>query len=88
MRDEERGSGEGKPPVFPTAQLVWMDEETGEVLEIELVGADPWAAELTEQGFALRTPMDDSEPQPASSPAQRGGFGRFQCRIEIRSDRI
>lgn len=88
MSDEEKRSSEGELPVFQTAQLVWLDEETGEVLEIELVGADLWAADLTEQGFALRMPLDDLEPRPASSPARESGSGRFRCRIEIRSDRI
>lgn len=57
--------------VFTTAQLVWLDEETGDVLEIEIVGAEPWVDGLAEQGFTRTV---------AGEPSVR----RYRCRIEIR----
>jgi hypothetical protein len=59
--------------VFTTAQLVWRDEESGEVLEIEVVGAAPWVQELVEQGFV-----------PTEGAGSR--LQRYRCRIEIAPD--
>jgi hypothetical protein len=66
----EKQEFEAGERVFTTAQLVWLDEETGDVLEIEVVGSGAWVEELFEQGFALRQ---------VGEPSVR----RYQCRIEI-----
>lgn len=70
-KKEERPADPGV--VFTTAQLVWQDEETGEVLEIEVVGAAPWVWELAEQGF---TTTQTGEPH----------LRRYRCRIELSPD--
>ncbi|MDZ4773899.1 MAG: hypothetical protein SGI72_12280 [Planctomycetota bacterium] len=59
--------------VFTTAQLVWLDLESGDEFEIEVVGAAPWVHELTEQGFTPSTPAKTSAP-------------RYRCRIEFTPD--
>jgi hypothetical protein len=66
----EKREVEGVERVFTTAQLVWLDEETGDVLEIEVTGAEPWVTGLAEQGF--------TRPE-VRAPSLR----RYQCRIEI-----
>lgn len=54
--------------VFPAAQLVWLDEESGEELAIEVVGEAPWVTHLAETGFV---------PASAGDPLVR----RHRCRI-------
>lgn len=56
--------------VFTTAQLVWLDLETGDEFEIEVTGAAPWVHELKEQGFEAPRPADSKAP-------------RLRCRIEF-----
>ena len=81
--EEKRRPEAGDATVFPTSQLVWLDEVTGEVLEIELIGAEPWATHLAEQGF---TPRPEEPGADASTPVTQPP-GRYRCRIEITSGR-
>lgn len=69
----EREERTAQGVVFTTAQLVWRDEESGEVLEIEVVGGAPWVQELVEQGFV---PTEGGESR----------VQRYRCRIEIAPD--
>lgn len=78
MMEIEKSASQAAGVVFTTAQLVWLDQETGEVLEIdvcvpegEVVGSGAWVEQLAEQGFALR---HVGEP----------GLRRYHCRIEIK----
>lgn len=60
------------PGVFPTALLVWIDEESGEALEIEVHGeaAGAWIDDLLTQGFVVLEPPAEDAP-------------RRRCRIEV-----
>lgn len=69
--EEARQVGE-RHTVFPTAQLVWLDEESGEVLEVEVTGqgASEWIEGLVAQGFVV------------CEPTEERGLGQW-CRIEV-----
>jgi len=69
--ESEKKIEESPGTVFTSAQLVWLDEESGEVLEIEVVGGAPWVQELTEQGFKETLSGDQT-------------IRRYHCRIELR----
>jgi hypothetical protein len=66
----EKKQPQASEPVFATAQLVWLDQETGEVLEIEVVGTAPWGDQPAEPGF---------DPSGQADPDAR----RYRCRIEF-----
>ena len=89
MSNEKNRPEEGQVPVFQTAQLVWEDEVTGEVLEIEWIGAEPGAWDLAELGFAPRigdpARADASPTRVEAYGPVKPGSGRYQCRIEITS---
>lgn len=68
--ENESKRREPRGELFSAAQLVWRDEESGEILEIEMVGAVPWGLELEETGFH---PAAALAPDPS----------RRRCRIEL-----
>ncbi len=61
-RDRERGRGLG------SEALVWLDEESGEELLIEVVGEAPWVKRLEETGFVAEREVES-------------GVARRRCRV-------